>query len=810
MSAIYANLYTGPGDVPFGTVRLDADGSAVFSDVADGLLELALIDPTTREFVTVGDGEAYIRALPFAVRVPHVWAEVFDPSDEPSGDNDYDYDGDDDAGPLDDADDDTTNDDDADATRFHTPGGGGHNQKNHTRHGYVGANPTLAKNLSPQVAQRATAGQVIDTAQMKKVGGQGGSNPGGLYEDSAGQRWYVKRPQSGDVAAKNANELLAGKLYEVAGVPVAELRPARLNGQPGVASKIRDVEDLSPQQMVGKKGVVENFAVDAWLANWDVVGTGSPRERNLKRDRKTGEVVRLDTGGALLYRAQGAAKGAAFGNSAGEIDTMRDLSRSSGQVFGKMTPAQLRSSMDKVLKIPDAKIAALVRSQGPGSAAERESLLKTLLARKRDIARRREALEGVESFAEAAQGSGAVGADQVAAIWEALGFHTPGGKTHNQKNHTRHGYIRKNTKLATNVDTHIRKKNTVSAGGSSYNQNLSAKYLTYAKQAQAAGNTSDFTYYSNMATKATTVGQPPKAKLGVKIYTDQGRGKLVSVGKQGTWGVVEIEKLPSTPPAKGNPRVGKRVIVDFDKLGIDSQAPTAKGKSLEEQQAKKAVKAKAALANPPVAKVGGYKNAPKAVVGTTDADHAATFKPIEPYSDRFNEWNGYYAQNWKPKLTNPERSSVANYTGAAHHALNKKLRHDPTNAPLATVKRLDSAISKSATPFDTVVYRGTHHLPHKNLEVGQTFDDPGFSSHSIKYSVAQQFAGSAGSVFQVRVPKGTTGAFVKDVSKHGSEMEFILPRNAKFRIVSKGEEVTSFYHTSKRTVYTVDLVGDAD
>ena len=34
--------------------------------------------------------------------------------------------------------------------------------------------------------------------------------------------------------------------------------------------------------MIGLNGVEENFAVDAWLANWDVIGEGGASSYNLK------------------------------------------------------------------------------------------------------------------------------------------------------------------------------------------------------------------------------------------------------------------------------------------------------------------------------------------------------------------------------------------------------------------------------------------------------------------------------------------------------------------------------------------------
>ena len=58
-------------------------------------------------------------------------------------------------------------------------------------------------------------------ANLTQIGGQSGSNKGGLYQDTeTGIKWYVKEPKSADIAN---NEVLTGKLYEAAGVEVPEL-----------------------------------------------------------------------------------------------------------------------------------------------------------------------------------------------------------------------------------------------------------------------------------------------------------------------------------------------------------------------------------------------------------------------------------------------------------------------------------------------------------------------------------------------------------------------------------------------------------
>lgn len=223
-----------------------------------------------------------------------------------------------------------------------------------------------------------------NVANWRRVSGQKGSNEGGFYEDESGVQWYVKFPKNPDQAR---NEVLAGKLYELVGAKVPELKLIHENGRVGLASRI--INGLKTDQAAliagGADGVAEFFAADAWLANWDVVGLGYD---NLLF--KAGAVYRVDTGGALLYRAQGGLKGAAFGQTITEFESLlnRSINPQAASVFGKLTEAEIKASAAKVLSIENDAIRALVREYGPGTAAEREALADLLVWRKLSIATR--------------------------------------------------------------------------------------------------------------------------------------------------------------------------------------------------------------------------------------------------------------------------------------------------------------------------------------------------------------------------------------------------------------------------------------
>ncbi|MBB5049357.1 hypothetical protein HNR60_004133 [Rhodopseudomonas rhenobacensis] len=227
--------------------------------------------------------------------------------------------------------------------------------------------------------------EVLDASGWRKVGSQAGSNPGGVFEDDAGVRWYVKTPNTADHAR---NEVLANRLYRLAGVAVPDVELARRDGQHAVASRMLKGLTLAeaPPHLSDRAGVSvgEGFAADAWLANRDAFGV----DLDNMIVTATGEVIRIDQGGALRYRAQGSLK-TEFGPTVAEFDTLRDRRKNAvaASFFAAMTEQQLLSSLRCVTAIGSAAIAAAVRAIY-GDGAESALLIDTLIARRDDLARR--------------------------------------------------------------------------------------------------------------------------------------------------------------------------------------------------------------------------------------------------------------------------------------------------------------------------------------------------------------------------------------------------------------------------------------
>ena len=191
-------------------------------------------------------------------------------------------------------------------------------------------------------------------ADLVMVSGAKGSNQGGLFKDQGTDALhYVKWSGS---PVRSRVETLAGMLYAEAGVPVPQLRTIDFKGQTAVMSDWIDAQPMNISQMKGHPDVRENFVVDAWLANWDVVGLDAD---NIVLG-PDGKAYRIDVGGSLLFRAQGKPK--PFPPFVEEHKTLLSThtNPNSAQVFQGLSDQELLAGAAKIASVSDAKIDALV------------------------------------------------------------------------------------------------------------------------------------------------------------------------------------------------------------------------------------------------------------------------------------------------------------------------------------------------------------------------------------------------------------------------------------------------------------------
>lgn len=164
----------------------------------------------------------------------------------------------------------------------------------------------------------------------------GGSQGGKWFKDASGQYWFGKT-YAGDTN-RLGGEHLVNQVYRGMGISAPETRIVMIDGQTHLMSK--EIVGQGGLERIKKSNAHKGFVVDAWMANWDVVGL---EYDNIVVDAKN-KAHRIDNGGALVWRAMGAKK--EFGKVVGELDTMRDPKFPSGKVFGKLTDKQLLKQID--------------------------------------------------------------------------------------------------------------------------------------------------------------------------------------------------------------------------------------------------------------------------------------------------------------------------------------------------------------------------------------------------------------------------------------------------------------------------------
>jgi hypothetical protein len=84
---------------------------------------------------------------------------------------------------------------------------------------------------------------------------------------------------------------------------------------------------------------VQGFVADAYLKNWDVAGTNY---ENIIKDPVTGQLIRSDNGGSMVYRAQGSAK-EFEPDKIPDLETMKDPKHGAGKIFKGVTKEDILS-----------------------------------------------------------------------------------------------------------------------------------------------------------------------------------------------------------------------------------------------------------------------------------------------------------------------------------------------------------------------------------------------------------------------------------------------------------------------------------
>ena len=141
----------------------------------------------------------------------------------------------------------------------------------------------------------------------------GGSTGARGYDLPMGQ-FVGKR---GDSPQHIQNEYDMNRFLNELGVPVPQAQM-----QDGLMlTQMEEGQEMGNNPSAGDiRQLQRDFVPHATIANWDMLGMN--RDNVIRRPN--GTLSYVDLGGAGPYRAQGAPKGAAFGSTVGELDTLRD------------------------------------------------------------------------------------------------------------------------------------------------------------------------------------------------------------------------------------------------------------------------------------------------------------------------------------------------------------------------------------------------------------------------------------------------------------------------------------------------------
>ena len=244
--------------------------------------------------------------------------------------------------------------------------------------------------------------------EMRLVEGPSGTNPGGVYEDAAGNRYYAKRynaveedfmgqpsamyDEDGDVIAsprRAASEVLANAFYRELGLgaPNSYMSYGADGSSWHIAPMIDEFTTVmetgfDPAELVvwtdpntglqrlGTQGIVppgvaarpfqqmaaDGFTADVILANWDAAGTGFDNIGLAPFHLEETSVVRIDNGATFGFRAQGLPKeatGWSYRDVLSEAEGLADPNTNpyAAQMVGQFADdmGALSQQLDKIL-----------------------------------------------------------------------------------------------------------------------------------------------------------------------------------------------------------------------------------------------------------------------------------------------------------------------------------------------------------------------------------------------------------------------------------------------------------------------------
>ena len=673
----------------------------------------------------------------------------------------------------------------------------------------------------------------IDFSSFEKVSGPLGSNPGGVYKDpKTGEQYYVKI-QDED---RGNNERLASAIYKEAGLGSLEVKDGTLDGKPITYTEWR--ENLIPLfgsqsdklRFTERQDVLDiardGYLIDAWIANWDIVGEGLD---NISAD-KDGNPVRLDAGGALLYRARGSKKGDLFGNEVVELDTFRDPSNTAEMMYGSMYlfPRAERESYEKLKAITPERIDQLV-DQYISNSSDNQELKNKLKARRQFILDKYEGstfLTGPTSKLYGSKTTQNISKEEK----KAVRSYTDAG----------YRYINRHLREPENPDYQRYKddadelNNIINANTLTEDTTLLRVTRNFDEDYQQGDIIEDAAIQSTTKAGRSAIHSTVMDKLypedpesvefvGYTTYTIKAPAGTPALD------VTEISQFRSEGEVL-LPAGTKFKVVSYERKPVSEFGGSYRNITVE-----------VVSSVVPVSKDAEPSDPPKKLQGKSSKSGEASFEELEELSveptpvkiEDLSADEGYSLEFYSRGLDETSRKintflqmdRVFDRDALEYDFLDEDSEKDvvKTKSELnSVVDNINNAIYKHGKLNNpTTLYRGVGENIEgmlENLSVGDTISEPGFSSTALDPKIARHFAndiGRNGVLFKINAPKGSYGLRLgddlvptfsnNDKSKNGMEgSEVLLPSGTKFKIVSIKKELFEAPRTGKY-LYSIEV-----
>ena len=219
---------------------------------------------------------------------------------------------------------------------------------------------------------------------LTRLSNLGGSTGAWMAEGVDGKKWAVKQYLNASNPADSiANEYIASQIYRQLGIDVPFSRIATINGQPAFVTEMitggKELGTFEAKAYLQKK-VRKGFVADSFLANWDAVGM-SADNMLVTGIGSNAHIHRIDLGGSLLFRAQGTAKGSAFGRTVSELETLLSKNPMGSKWYGTVAPKDIVDQINVLQKNIDLlQIKVLIDSTSLDEALKKE-LFDTIVQR---------------------------------------------------------------------------------------------------------------------------------------------------------------------------------------------------------------------------------------------------------------------------------------------------------------------------------------------------------------------------------------------------------------------------------------------